>query len=188
MYLPQAPSNISVTPISKENYAYESNKFNVSWPITSRCNQYVIRYAVNSPTNVNSWTQYKDIVIKGHDITNTIIEDSVTSKDARISSLLAGQRIKFNMRGRCSLSTDYTIDNVTKTITYTCDSAETYIDGFQIQKQGGMVTYINNKYQNCHVCVVDNNGKLVKALATYVYTYKDGSTTEKEWRLIKMNS
>ena len=48
----------------------------------------------------------------------------------------------------------------------------------------------NNEYkcQNCHVCVVDNNGKLVKALGTYVYAYKDGSTTEKEWRLIKMNA
>lgn len=57
-----------------------------------------------------------------------------------------------------------------------------------IQKQGGMVTYINNKYQNFHVCVVDNNGKIVKALAAYVCAYKDGSTTEKEWRLIKMNS
>ena len=188
MYLPQVPSSISATPISGEDYAYESNKFKANWPITSRCNQYVIRYAVNSPTNVNSWTQYEDIVVNGHDIINTIIEDSVTSKDACISSLLAGQRIKFNMRGRCSLSTDYTIDNVTKTITYTYDSAETYTDGVQIQKQGGMVTYINNKYQNCHVCVVDNNGKLVKALAAYVYANKDGSTTEKEWRLIKMNS
>ena len=43
---------------------------------------------------------------------------------------------------------------------------------------------------NCHVCVVDNNGKLVKALATYVYTYKNKDKPEegKEWRLIKMNS
>lgn len=188
MYLPQVPSSISVTQMSGEDYAYESNEFKASWPVTSRCNQYVIRYAVNSPTNVNSWTQCaEDIVIDGHNTINTIIdEDSVTSKNTCISSLLAGQRIRFNMRGRCSLSTDYTIDNVTKTVTYTYDSAET--SSVEIQKQGGMVTYINNKYQNCHVCVVDNNGKLVKALAAYVYAYKDGSTTEKEWRLIKMNS
>lgn len=194
MFLPQVPSSISVTQIDEEDYAYESNKFKISWPVTSRCNQYVIRYAANSPTSVNSWIQCEeDVVVKGHEITNTIVEeDSVTSKNTCISSLLAGQKIKFNMRGRCSLSTDYTIDNVTKTITYTYDSAETSI--VELQKQGGMVAYIRdnneNKYQNCHVCVVDNNGKLVKALATYVYTYKNENKPEegKEWRLIKMNS
>lgn len=185
MYLPQIPSGFSVAQIDGEDYAYESNKFKASWPVTSRCNQYIIRYAVNSPTNANSWTQCKeDIVINGHNTTNAIIEDDMTFEDTRISSLLAGQRMKFNIRGRCSLRTDYIIDNVTKTITYTYDSAE--ISSNEIQKQGGMVTYINNKYQNCHVCVVDNNGKIVKALAAYVYAYKDGSKTEKEWRLIKM--
>lgn len=192
MYLPQVPSSISVTQIEEEDYAYESNKFKASWPITSRCNQYVIRYAANSPTSANSWTQcIEDVVVSGHDITNTIIEEnSVTSKNTCISSLLAGQKIQFGIRGRCSLSSTYTLNNETKTATYTYDSAETSI--VELQKQGGMVAYINdgtnNKYQNCHVCVVDNNGKLVKALGTYVYAYKDNSTTEKEWRLIKMKS
>lgn len=194
MYLPQVPSSISVTQIDEEDYAYESNKFKISWPVTSRCNQYVIRYAANSPTSANSWTQcIEEVVVNGHDITNTIIEEnSVTSKNTCISSLLAGQKIQFGIRGRCSLSSTYTLNNETKTATYTYDSAETSV--VELQKQGGMIAYIRdnneNKYQNCHVCVVDNNGKLVKALATYVYTYKNENKKEegKEWRLIKMNS
>lgn len=180
MYLPQIPSSFSATQIDGEDYAYESNQFKVSWPVTSRCNQYVIRYAVNSPTNVNSWTQCsEDIIVEGH---------GANSNEVSIPSLLAGQKIRFNMRGRCSLSSTYTLGDETRTATYTYDSAETPI--VELTKQGGMIVKTNNGYQNCHVCVMakdsEGNKKLVKALAAYVYAYKDGFKTEKEWRLIKM--
>ena len=168
------PSNFKISPIGEEDFSYSSNNFKVTWNPVDWANQYIIRYALESPTTKNSWYQCKeDVVVEGHDITSHIIS---------IPSALAGQKIRFTLKARWhgeagGLSYDY-------------NGPETSIA--EIQKQGGMVTYINNKYQNCHVCVMakdsEGNKKLVKALATYVYAYKDGSTTEKEWRLIKMNS
>lgn len=175
LYCPRTiPSNFKISSIGEEDFSYSSNNFKVTWNPVDWANQYIIRYALESPTTKNSWDQYKkDIIVEGHDITSHIIS---------IPSALAGQKIRFTLKARWhgeagGLSYDY-------------NGPETPIA--EIQKQGGMVTYINNKYQNCHVCVMakdsEGNKKLVKALAAYVYAYKDDSTTETEWRLIKMNS
>ena len=177
LYCPRAtiPFNFTISSIGGEGFSYCSNNFKVSWNPIAFANQYIIRYALESPTTKNSWSQEKDIIVKGDE---TIEGHDITSYIVSIPSALAGQKIKFTLKPRWhgeagGLSYDYDAPETSEVI---------------IQKQGGMVTYINNKYQNCHVCVVDNNGKIVKALAAYVYADKDGSTTEKEWRLIKMNS
>lgn len=170
------PSNFKISPIEEEDFSYSSNNFNITWNPVDWANQYVIRYALESPITKNSWYQCKeDIIVKGDE---TIEGHDITSYIVSIPSALAGQKIRFTLKARWHGEADG--------LSYDYDGPETSI--VELQKQGGMVTFINNKYQNCHVCVVDNNGKLVKALATYVYAYKDGSTTEKEWRLIKMNS
>lgn len=166
------PSNFKISPIGEEDFSYSSNNFNITWNPVDWANQYVIRYALESPTTKNSWYQCKeDIIIEGHDITSYIVS---------IPSALAGQKIKFTLKSRWHGEADG--------LSYDYDGPET--SEVMIQKQGGMVTYINNKYQNCHVCVVDNNGKIVKALAAYVYAYKNKDKPEEgiEWRLIKMNS
>lgn len=170
------PSNFKISPIEGDDFSYGSNHFNITWNPVDWANQYVIRYALESPTTKNSWSQCKeDIIVKGDE---TIEGHDITSYIVSIPSALAGQKIRFTLKARWHGEADG--------LSYDYDGPETSI--VELQKQGGMVTFINNKYQNCHVCVVDNNGKLVKALATYVYAYKDGSTTEKEWRLIKMNA
>ena len=170
------PSNFKISPIEEDDFSYGSNNFKVTWNPVDWANQYIIRYALESLTTKNSWYQCKeDVVVKGDE---TIEGHDITSYIVSIPSALAGQKIRFTLKSRWHGEADG--------LSYDYDGPET--SSVEIQKQGGMVTYINNKYQNCHVCVVDNNGKLVKALAAYVYAYKDGSTTEKEWRLIKMNS
>ena len=164
MVLPQTPSNgKEASSDPEEDGSYKSNKFKISWESADNCNQYVINYKVSSLTGK---TTTIDKIAEGHD---------TTSCEISIPSLLAGQKIDFSIKGRCLLSV-----NESK-VSY---DSELQSSVGTIKKQGGMITCTkengSDKYQNCHVCVVNEEGKIVKALAAYVYS-------DNSWKLIKMN-
>ena len=174
--LPYLPSNFNVSALvvdgNKEDYSYPSNTFILSWNAADFCSHYVIKYEVYRQNDYNSILQTKEIEVAGH---------STTQKEITIDGLLAGQFVRFYIKGRWKRTVTNSLKQ-TKTFVFDTQAWSNYI---KIQKQGGMIARVGSEYKNCHIYITDNNGQIYKADAAYVCMPKENSN-ETEYRLVKM--